>query len=170
MAVLTTKKELDRNFFCVYTGNVKHLLRYQNPVFYTKGTYGINFHGYLVACGDEEICLINGSRRTFSNCKNNFSSYLSALFEARAEAILGTNIVNCLKKDLIKDLLQLYIKCLRTDEVVYTVCIDNDVIEYKSTSFNKVFVRYREAMKTYASGYLMAENTILQAFKTKGNE
>jgi hypothetical protein len=75
--IKTTRKQLSENFQCIGFGycSIQNLLQYKNPRFYTCGTYGWNFDGYIVEHNGQEICITTGYRGMIYNAKQNKDTY-----------------------------------------------------------------------------------------------
>lgn len=75
--IKTTRKQLAENFQCLgfsYCA-IQNLLQYKNPRFYTCGTYGWNFDGYIIEHEGTEYCLTTGYRGMIYNAKQNKDTY-----------------------------------------------------------------------------------------------
>ena len=89
--IKTTRKQIAENFECLgfsYCA-IQNLLHYENPRFYTCGTYGWNFDGYVIEHDHTEYCLTTGYRGMVHNTKQRKDKYsIAKKYDDLAEKIV----------------------------------------------------------------------------------
>ena len=94
--IKTTRREIKENFKCYGFGYcaLQGILYFENPRFYTCGTYGWNFDAYVIEHNGQEICLTTGYRGMIYNDKQKINYDTVKEFDNKASNIIYDNTIS----------------------------------------------------------------------------
>ena len=111
----TTRKWVNESYYCVSFGycELQYLLTFQEPRFYTCGTYGWNFDAYVFAC---DYAVTTGYRGMIENVSTRKDFDVQSL-ESKAEKIVkGDTLTYEQQKKAVNTLLaELLSNCYKKD-------------------------------------------------------